>query len=379
MRIRSRCVWLGVVALLGCVWAGAGEGKYAPAAKDSVKWEKAAYVPSLELPVNLKKKVYYVESFLADVAHRMMVAGAEMALKQMGWEWEVLNPENNLQLQVKMVEDALAKGDMDALIISCVDSEGIASTIKKVSDQGIPVVVVDRWPSDGQMLFGVGCDWYAHGAMVTEQLVKLLTEKKGKPEGKVIAIIVGMEVNALRDRAYGMRDVMKKYPGIQVVEKNAPTDAVKSAQILKDAILANPDVDAIWNIADVFGMNFVSTMKEIDVLYPAGDKRHIILCSMDGTDWAHDEVRAGYFDCTASHQLIEWGFMAAWSLGQYYGGRADEAIKLGPFSAPGTRWDQSMIVDMENGPYLGLKSILVTKENVDDPTLWGNRVAEFLK
>ncbi len=308
-----------------------------------------------------------------------MVAGSEMALSQMGWEWEVLNPENNLQLQVKMLEDSLAKGDMDALIISAVDSEGIASTIKKVSDQGIPVVVVDRWPSDGEMLFGVGGDWHQHVSMVAEQMVKLIEAKKRSPIGKVIAILVGMEVNALRDRAYGMREVMKKYPKIKVLEKNAPTDAVKSAQILKDAILANPDVDAIWNIADVFGMKFVEAMKEIDDLYPAGDKRHIILCSMDGTDWAHKEVKDGNFDCTASHQLIEWGFMAAWSLGQYYGGRADDEITLGAFSAPGTKWDGSMIIDMENGPYLGLKSILVTKENVDDPTLWGNRVEEFLK
>lgn len=359
------------------VWSA--DGKYAPADKATVKWESSKFVPSLELPVNLKKKVYYVESFLADVAHLMMVAGSEMAFEQMGWECEVLNPENNLQLQVKMVEDALAKGDMDALIISAVDSEGIASTIKKVSDQGIPVVVVDRWPSDGEMLFGVGGDWFVHGSMVAEHMVKLLTEKKGAPEGKVIAILVGMEVNALRDRAYGMRDVMKKYPNIKVLEKNAPTDAVKAAQILKDAILANPDVDAIWNIADVFGANYVEVMKEIDVLYPAGHPQHIILCSMDGTDWAHDEVRNGNFDCTASHKLIEWGYMAGWALGQYYGGRAAEAIKFGPFSAPGTNWDGSMVVDMGNGPYLGLKSVLVTKDNVDDPILWGNRVDEFLK
>jgi hypothetical protein len=70
--------------------------------------------------------------------------------------------------------------------------------------------------------------------------------------------------------------------------------------------------------------------------------------------------------------------MAAWAVGQYYGGRAEEVIQLGAFSAPGTKWDGSMIVDMGNGPYLGIKSILVTKDNVDDPTLWGNRVQEFL-
>jgi ABC-type sugar transport system substrate-binding protein len=375
-----------IAALLfsgAAVFAGGGKeaagarGKYAPVA--NAKFEKSQLIPSLELPVNLKKKVYYVESFLQDVAHRMMVAGAESALKQMGWDYEVLNPENDLQLQIKMIEDALAKGDMDGLMISAVDSEGIAATVKKVSDLGIPVVVVDRWPMQGQMLYGCGGDWYAHGKTATEQMVKLLKQKyNGQAKGKVVAMIIGMEINALRDRATAFRDVMKQYPNVKVVEKTAPFDPVKDAQILKDALLANPDTDAIWNIADVFGMNYVATLKEMGLLYPAGHPKHIILASMDGTDWALQEVRNGNFDSTVSSHLIEWGFMAAWALGQYYGGRGEKVLKVGPLAVPGTRWDGSKVVDMGNGLYLGLTSILVTKENVDDPQLWGNRVPEFL-
>lgn len=350
--------------------------KYAPV-KNAV-FAKSTYIPSLEVPVNLKKKVYYVESFLQDVAHRMMVAGAKKAFDQMGWTCEVLNPENNLELQIKMIEDALAKGDMDALLLSAVDSEGIAATVKKVSDKRIPVAIVDRWPADGKILLGCGGDWYTHGKTTTEHMVSLLTKKNGSPKGTVIAMVIGMEINALRDRATAFRDVMKKYPNIKVIEKTAPFDPVKDAQILKDAILANPQVDAVWNIADVFGMNYVSMLKEIGRLYPVGDPKHLIISSMDGTDWALQEIRNGNFDNTVSSNLLEWGYMAAWGIGQYYGGRAG-SLKPGTFSAPKSIVDGAKVVDMGNGLYLGLPSTLVTKANVDDSNLWGNRVAEFLK
>lgn len=344
----------------------------------SVKWQKSDYISSLTLPTNLNKKVYYIESFLADVAHRMMVAGAERAMKQMGWDMEVLNPENDLQRQIKMIEDSMAKGDMDALILSAVDSEGVAATVKKVSDAGIPVVIVDRWPSLGKITFGCGGDWYYHGTLATQEMVRLLTAKNGKPQGKVVAMVIGMEINALRDRATAMRDVLKKYPGIKVIEKSAPFDSVKAAQVLKDALLANKDVDAIWNIADVFGMNYVATLKEMGKLYPVGNKNHIIISSMDGTDWALQEIRNGNFDSTVSSYLIEWGYMAAWALGQHFGGKR-QMLKVGKLATPGTEWNGSRIIDMGNGPYLGIRSKLVTKKNVDDPMLWGNRIKEFLK
>lgn len=347
-------------------------------AAPAVKWVKSDYVSGLQVPVGMHKKVYYIESFLADVAHRMMVSGAERAFKQMGWDCEVLNPENDLQRQIKMVEDSLAKGDMDAMIISAVDSEGIGATVKKVSDRNIPVVVVDRWPSLGKMTFGVGGDWYTHGKTATQEMVKRLTKKNGSPKGKVIAMIIGMEVNALRDRATAFRDVMKKYPNIKVIEKTAPADPVKDAQVLKDALIANPDADAIWNIADVFGMNYVATMKEIGMLYPVGNPKHIILCSMDGTDWALEEIRNGNFDSTVSSNLIEWGYMAAWSLGQHFGGKQAVLNKVGQLKVSGAGW-KAQISSMGNGPYLGINSVLVIKDNVDNKMLWGNRVKEFVK
>lgn len=358
--------------------AGAISAMALPGLAQETAWVKSKLDPVLELPTGLKKKVYFVESFLADVAHRVMVAGAQNAVDEMGWDMEVLNPENNLERQVKMIEDALAKGDMDALILSAVDSEGVASTVKKVSDRGIPVAIVDRWPSDGEITFGVGGDWYQHGTDATEEMIRRLTAKNGAPKGKILAMIIGMQINPLRDRVTALHDIMKKHPDIEVIEVAAPLDPVGAAQALKDALLANENVDGIWNIADVFGMNFVATMQELGMLKPVGEEGHVILTSMDGTDWALEEIRNGNFDATVSSYLYEWGYLAAWGLGQQFGGRP-EALAQPTISAPSKQWNNSAMKDMPNGRYLGLKSFLVTKDNVDDPNAWGNQVKTILK
>ena len=109
-----------------------------------VQWSKSEYCPSLDIPVNMKKKIYYVESYMADINHRFMAAGAEVAFKEMGWDYEILNPENDLQLQIKMIEDSIAQDDCDGLIIKPVDAGGVADLVQKITDSGLPVAIMDR-------------------------------------------------------------------------------------------------------------------------------------------------------------------------------------------------------------------------------------------
>jgi len=372
-RVRSTMLLLALALPLVALAASTNEKS-----PTQVTWKESTYHAGLQLPANLKKKIYYIESYYADINHRFMAAGAEIALKELGWDYEILNPENDLATQIKMIEDSLAKGDMDGMIINAVDPGGVAASLKKVMDRGIPVAIMDRWPTLGRPVFGVGSNWYQEGELTTKQMIKLLTDKYGEPKGKVIAIVSGLENNAIRQRYVAFKDIMPKYPKIQVIEKTAPEDPVKCAQVLKDALLANPDVDAIWNIVDYFGMNFVQTMKEIHMAYPVGDPKHIILCSQDGTDWALQAIRDGYFDSTVSHYLIDFGYMCTWALGQHFGGKSD-AFKVGPFKLPSAGWNGSSVRDYKNGTYLELNTILVTKANVDDPSLVGNRVKEFLK
>ena len=365
-------------SFFGCKTTETTQAAETTAAEETteLEWVNTTLYPSLKVPVVPDKKIYYVESFLGDVAHRMMVSGAESVFKDMQVQFEVLNPENDLQRQVKMIDDIIAKGDADALILSAIDSEGISSSVEKCNEAGIPVFIIDRWSTGGQVEFGVGGDWYTHGTTATNNLVELLKEKyDGEAKGTVIAMIIGMEINALRDRAAALRDVMKQYPDIKIIEKQGDFDANKDAKILQDALTANPETDAVWNIADVFGQSFVPALEEMGRLYKAGDPNHLIIQSMDGTDWALQAIRDGYFDATVSSFVVEWGFMAAWAAGQKLGDMADFS---GELNVEGAAWSGKYF-DMGNGTFLGLTSILVTKDNVDDKSLWGNRVSEFLE
>lgn len=340
-----------------------------------IEWVNTTRYPSLQVPVMPDKKIYYVESFVADLLHKMMIYGAESIFKDMQCQYEILNPENDLQKQVKMIDDIIAKGDADAIIINPVDSEGISASVEKCNEAGIPVFGIDRWPTSGKVEFGCGGEWYGHGALATDYMVELLKKKyNGEAKGNVVALISGMNINSMRDRVFALRDIMKNYPDIKVDEKILEFKPEVFAKTLQDVLTADSTIDAIWNHADYFGPSYVSMMIEIGKLYKADDPNHIILVSMDGTDFGLQAVKDGYWDSTCSLWCTDWGYFGAWAAANYLGDVKD--LKAACVVPPDNF--EGVFTDMEGGgTYLGLASVLVTKDNVDDPDLIGNVIKEM--
>lgn len=390
--MKKALIWIMVaVFAISLSFVGAGCAKEAaetPAAEEEttvaettatetkaaeLEWVESSRWPEDTVPVIPDKKIYYVESFVADLLHKMMIYGAESVFKDAQCQYEVLNPENDLQKQVKMIDDILAKGDADAIIINPTDSEGISASVEKCNEAGIPVFGIDRWPTAGRYEFGCGGDWYGHGELATNYMIERLEEKYGEPKGNVVALISGMNINSMRDRVFALRDIMENYPNIKVDEKILEFKPEVFAKTLQDTLTADPTIDAVWNHADYFGPSYNSVMTEIGELYPVGDPNHIILVSMDGTDFGLQNVKDGYWDSTCSLWCTDWGYFGAWAAVNYLGGVTDlEAACVVPDELNGKFTPQET-----GGIYLSLGSVLVTQENVDDPNLIGNVIKEM--
>ena len=64
-------------------------------------------------------------------------------------------------------------------------------------------------------------------------------------EGKVL-LLYKIGQNSQDQRAFGFKDELKKYPGIELVQEvGSETDTSKDADALKAALQANPDVTGI--------------------------------------------------------------------------------------------------------------------------------------
>ncbi|PYR73825.1 MAG: ABC transporter substrate-binding protein [Acidobacteria bacterium] len=241
--------------------------------------------------------------------------GAEREAKQLGNVQVLWNgPTNADQLKQKEILESFITQRVDGIAISCLNGPFLADSINRAIDAGIPVVTWDSDAPTSKRIAFYGVDDYASGRIMAEEAVKLLGGK-----GKV-AIITSVGATNLQRRLDGVRDVLSKNPGIQIVE-------------VYD-IKEDPDL-AAW--ISVGGWP-VFTRNALDPINPAKTK----FISFDTNPPAPDLLKAGKV------QIL---------LGQKYFGWGSEAVKL--------------LYDIKHGKMPSATIIdsgvdVVTKENVDD-------------
>ena len=338
-------------------------------AQGKYEYKPSKWIPEMQIPMVGPKKIAILGSWLVEAQFWL---GGVSEMENQGWNWYFQQCNGDLATQISQIDNVIAKGGWDAVFIDSIDTGGIVDSIKKLNTAGYPVFCYDRQPDEGKIEFVSAADHGGTAAKAAENVVQLLTKKNGAPKGKVIAIITSQEVDSHRVRIEGMREVFAKYPDIEVVEKLIKPDVDSSISTLKSALLAEKNVDAIWNQVDWYSSGWEQGLKEIDKWYPAGDPKHIIIVSQDGHDFVLKWVKQGYFDATYDCRIIVWGWGDVWAAAKYFAGEnlkdtVGFKIDSPPFS-----------VDLKNGvPYSVTGSILVTKDNCDDPMLWGNMMDKF--
>ncbi|MEU9669196.1 sugar ABC transporter substrate-binding protein [Streptomyces bobili] len=250
----------------------------------------------------------------------------------------------------------------DAVVMAPQDTGAVASTLDTLSAKKIPVVSVDTRPDKGDVYMVVRADNKAYGTNACEYLGKQLGG-----EGKVAELQGALDSINGRDRSEAFAQCMKtKFPKIKVFE--LPTDwkgDVASAK-LQSLLAQHPDLNGIYMQAGgVFLQPTLALLEQKKLLKPAGQKGHITIISNDGIPQEFDAIRKGQIDATISQPA---DLYAKYAL--YYAQAAAE----GKTFKPGATDHGSTIVKIPNGLEDQLPAPLVTKENVDDKSLWGNNV-----
>src|SRR6266480_954989 len=120
--------------------------------------------------------------------------------------------ENADQLRQKEILESFITQHVDGIAISCLNGDFLTETINRAIDAGIPVVTWDSDAPKSKRAAFYGVDDLAAGRIMGEEAARLLGGK-----GKVAIITSVGAVNLLR-RLEGVREVLGKQPGIQIVE-----------------------------------------------------------------------------------------------------------------------------------------------------------------
>ncbi|MDT0448142.1 sugar ABC transporter substrate-binding protein [Streptomyces hesseae] len=268
------------------------------------------------------------------------------------------NDVTRLVANVRVFRDTGAK----AVVMAPQDTGAVASALKELAARKIPVVSVDTRPDKEPVYMVVRADNHAYGTAACH----FLGERLGG-RGKVAELQGSLDSVNGRDRSEAFATCMRKnHPGIRVFE--LPTDwkgDVASAK-LQGLLAQHPDLNGVYMQAGgVFLQPTLALLQQKGLLKPAGQPGHITIVSNDGIPQELDAIRRKRIDATVSQPA---DLYAQYAL--YYA----RAALAGKTFAPGPTGHRSTIVALPNGLEDQLPAPLVTTDNVDDKTLWGNSV-----
>lgn len=270
------------------------------------------------------------------------------------------NSQNDIQKLIGNV-DSLVAQNAKALVIAPQDTGAIGPKLDELAGKKIPVVSVDTRPDTGAIYMVVRADNRAYGQKACEFLGKQLGGK-----GKVIEFQGALSSINGRDRSQAFKECMtSKFPDIKVFEEPTDWEGAKAQAALETRLSTDPDIKGVYMQAGgVFLDPTLQVLKQRGLLVPPTDPKHIFIVSNDGIPQELTAIRNGEIDATVSQPADAYA-----QFGLYWAKQALAGVT--PKEGPSDHG--SMIIKLPNGFEDQLPAPLVTKENVDDQALWGNK------
>lgn len=248
-----------------------------------------------------------------------------------GWGFTEFDAASDAAAQSDAVENMIASG-IDILILAPVDASAIVPSVESCNAKGIPVICVDCGADGGDLLTFVESDNHNAGVLCGEYMAEQLNGS-----GK-ICITNSPGGSAARDREEGFREVIAKYPGIEILDAQESVSQTRGQEIGDTWAIAYPDLDGVFCIDDNSGLGVESAME----LAGFDD---LVICSVDGSSTAASHILddSMLYDATAAQQPILIAVYAMEAAEAYFDGKADTIE-----------------------PYIQIPVFMVTKDNAQD-------------
>ena len=313
------------------------------------------------MPAAAQQKLGYSAPFLTDPFQAIMANQTLKAVEEVGFEvLPATNANGDAAKQLTDIRNLISAG-ANALIINPTDSQAIAPVLEFAAEKNIPAVLIDIAPAKGKVAMIVRADNKAIGAQACEAVGAAIGG-----EGKVLSLMGDQATTNGRDRTTGFNDCMKeKFPNVQIIEQPTNWKADKATSAAQTVVTTTPDLKAIYMQSDsVMLAGVLNVLKSAGKLTKVGEPNHIFLATVDGTPYALEQIRADLLDVAVAQPLDLYA-----KYGAYY---AKAALEGKTFQAGPTDHNSEIVPAGENlMDYL--PATVVTKQNVDEPSLWGNQ------
>jgi ribose transport system substrate-binding protein len=190
-------------------------------------------------------------------------AGLTDAAQQMGVKAEFTGPDKfDPQAQLQAFQTA-ASSKPAGILVSVTKPELLQDAINSAVAQGVPVIAVDSDAPSSKRVSFVGTDNFRAGAESGKRLGEIL-----KGQGQVVVITIPGQLN-LDERARGVTDSLKKYPGIKIAQTIDDSGDPRVANDSISALLkAKAKIDGIICLEASGGSGAAEALHRVDAKIP---------------------------------------------------------------------------------------------------------------
>lgn len=262
--------------------------------------------------------------FYNDIEDAIVAKANELGIKVI-----IQDANSDSNRQMNHVQNFIIE-NVDAIVLSPVDSGGVDSALALAKEADIPVFTMDIPSNNPDVVAHIGTDNYKGGWLAGEYAAKVLGNK-----GKV-AVITYSEVQSCVDREIGFIDYIEENcPEMEVVDvQNSSAKVELGATIAEDMMLKFPDLALIFGNGDPWALTAHQAIKV------AGEDIKVI--GFSATDMARDEIRkdAGFVASIAQKPKAMGAGVIETAVNHINGKVVDKEVLIAPVVIDGTNVDE---------------------------------------
>jgi len=257
----------------------------APAASGNTSGAASAYTPPTDAGAAKGKTIAIISKGEQHQFWQAVKKGALDEASKLGVTATYQGPatESEVDKQLTMLQTALSSNPA-AVCFAALDSKAAGDLLNQAKAANIPVVGFDSGVDSDIPVTTVATDNIAAAGVEADKLAGLIGDS-----GKVAVIVHDQTSQTGITRRDGFVNQMKaKHPNIQVVDvQYGAGDPVKSADIAKSMMTANPDLKGF------FGANEGSIKGILNALKETGNENKIVAVGYDSGQQQLDAINSG--------------------------------------------------------------------------------------
>lgn len=208
---------------------------------------------------------------------------AKATAEELGYSATVAAHKGDTNVESNLVDAAITNG-AKAIILDPANADGSVGVVRKATDAGIPVFLVNAEINESGIAIGQLVSNNAQGAAIGA----VAWQEVVGDEAKYVEFFGNPADNNAATRSNGYNTVLSQYPGLEkVAEEVANWDRTQGYNKMQSIIQANPEIDAVISGNDEMALGAIAALKEANML----DK--VLVGGFDGSPDAVDAIKAG--------------------------------------------------------------------------------------